>query len=65
MLRRAGEVDDDEDRRHGKDKRGDELPEELDFRESRLRRIREAKAVLEAGAQAEVEQAESEPRGAR
>ena len=26
LLRRAGEVDDDEDRRYGKDKRGDELP---------------------------------------
>ena len=32
LLRRAGKVDDDEDRRHGKDKRGDELPEELAFR---------------------------------
>ena len=40
LLRRAGEVDDDEDRRYGKDKRGDELPEELAFRESRLRKIR-------------------------
>ena len=29
LLRRAGEVDDDEDRRYGKDKRGDELPEEI------------------------------------
>ena len=44
LLRRAGEVDDDEDSRYGKDKRGDELPKELAFRESRLRRIREAKA---------------------
>ena len=49
LLRRAGEVDDDEDRRYGEDKRGDELPEELAFRESRLRKIREAKAALEAG----------------
>ena len=62
LLRRAGEVDDDEDRRYGKDRRGDELPEELAFRESRLRRIREAKAALEAGALAEAEQAESEGR---
>ncbi len=60
LLRMAGEVDDDEDRRYGKDWRGDELPEELAFRESRLRRIREAKAALEAGALAEAEQAESE-----
>ena len=37
LLRRAGDVDDDEDRRYGKDKRGDELPEDLAFRESRLR----------------------------
>ena len=62
LLRRAGEVDDDEDRRYGKDKRGDELPEELAFRESRLRKIREAKAALEAGALGEAEQAESEGR---
>ena len=59
LLRRAGEVDDDEDRRYGKDKRGDELPEELAFRESRLRKIREAKAALEAEALAEAGQAEA------
>ena len=62
LLRRAGEVDDDEDRRYGKNKRGDELPEELAFRESRLRKIREAKAALEAEALAEAEQAEREGR---
>ena len=63
LLRRAGEVDDDEDRRYGRDKRGDELPEELAFRESRFRNIREAKAAaLEAKALAEAEQAESEGR---
>ena len=33
LLRRAQEVDEEEDRRYGKDKRGDELPEELAFRE--------------------------------
>ena len=67
LLRRAGEIDDEEDRRYGKDKRGDELPEELAFRESRLRKIREAKAALEAEAraaesQAAAEQAEAEGR---
>ena len=50
LLRRAEEVDEEEDRRYGQDKRGDELPEELAFRESRLRKIREAKAALEAEA---------------
>ena len=62
LLRRAGEVDDEEDRRYGRDKRGDELPEELAFRESRLRKIREAKAALEAEAREAAEQAESEGR---
>ena len=60
LLPRAGEVDEEEDRRYGRDKRGDELPEELSFREGRLRRIREAKAALEA--EAEAEQAKSEGR---
>ena len=59
LLRRAQEVDEEEDRRYGRDKRGDELPEELSFREGRLKKIREAKAALEAEAQAEAEQAEA------
>ena len=57
MLRRAQEVDEEEDRRYGKDRRGDELPEELAFREGRLEKIREAMAALEAEAQAQAEQA--------
>ena len=60
LLRRAEEVDEEEDRRYGRDKRGDELPEELSFREGRLQKIREAKAALEAEAQAAAEQAEAE-----
>ena len=62
LLRRAQEEDEEEDRRYGRDKRGDELPEELAFRESRLRRIREAMAALEAEAREAVEVAESEGR---
>ena len=60
LLRRAQEVDEEEDQRYGRDKRGDELPEELSFREGRLRKIREAKAALETQARAEAEQAEAE-----
>ena len=60
LLERAREVDEEEDRRYGKDKRGDELPEELAFRECRLGKIREAMAALEAEAQAAAEQAEAE-----
>ena len=59
LLRRAQEADDDDDRRFGKDQRGDELPEELAFREGRLEKIREAMA---AEAQASAEQAEAEGR---
>ena len=59
LLRRAQEVDEEEDRRYGKDKRGDELPEELAFRKGRLEKIREAMAALEAEAQAEAAKAES------
>ena len=60
LLRRAQEVDEQEDRRYGREKRGDELPEELAFREGRLRKITEAKAALETEARAAVEQAEAE-----
>ena len=60
LLRRAEETDEEEDQRYGPDRRGDELPEELAFRESRLRKIREAKATLEAEAQAAAETAEAE-----
>ena len=59
-LRRAREVDDEEDRRYGQGRRGDELPEELSFREGRLEKIREAMAALEAEAEAAAEQAEVE-----
>ena len=62
LLRRAQEVDEEEDHRYGKDKRGDELPGELAFREGRLENIREAMAALEAEAQYQAEQAEAEDR---
>ena len=55
LLRQAQEVDDDEDRRYGQSKRGDELPEELAFREGRLQKIREVMAALEAESQAVVD----------
>jgi transposase len=47
LLREAERVDQEEDRLYAK-KRGDELPAELSHRESRLKKIREAKAALEA-----------------
>jgi hypothetical protein len=50
LLRRAQEIDEEEDSRYGRGKRGDELPRELARRENRLKKIREAKAALEAEA---------------
>src|SRR5712692_5594390 len=50
LLEQAQEVDAAEDQEYGKGRRGDELPPELARRESRLQKIREAKAALEAEA---------------
>jgi len=47
LLAQAEAADADEDARHGRDQRGDELPQELARRETRLKKIREAKRALE------------------
>jgi hypothetical protein len=60
LLQKAAAVDEDEDRRYGKDKRGDELPKELAFQESRLKKIREAREALETEAKRAAEQAKKE-----
>jgi transposase len=51
LLSAAEAVDQAEDAEHGS-KRGDELPDELRFRQQRLEKIRQAKTALEAEAQA-------------
>lgn len=55
LLAEAERVDAEEDALYGKGKRGDELPEELKRRESRLRKIRAAKAELELEAKQKAE----------
>ena len=60
LLQEAQEVDEEEDRRYGKDRRGDELPQELAFRESRLKKIKEAKAALEQEAKEQAEKAQAQ-----
>lgn len=60
LLNQAEAVDKGKDSRYGRDRRGDELPEELQRRETRIARIREAKRALEERAR---EQAKSEWRG--
>jgi transposase len=52
LLEDAQAVDAAEDAEFGADRRGDELPEELQRRETRLRTIREAKQALEDEARA-------------
>jgi transposase len=60
LLKEAQEVDEGEDRLYGKERRGDELPQELAFRESRLKKIREAKAALEKEAQEQAQKARAQ-----
>jgi transposase len=62
LLRQAEATDKEEDQRYGGDRRGDELPEELQRRETRIARIREAKRALEERAR---EQARSEGKDAK
>lgn len=57
LLRRAAATDEAEDAQYGKGKSGDELPAELARRESRLKKIREAKAELEREAKEKAEKA--------
>ena len=64
-LRRAEQADAEEDRLYGRDRRGDELPPELATRESRLKKIREAKAALEAEARRKAEAEGKEPKQAK
>src|SRR4030088_514603 len=43
MLKRAEAADEEEDKRHGLERQGEELPEELQRRETRIARIQEVK----------------------
>ena len=53
LLAQAEAADAAEDAEYGSDRRGDELPADLQRRESRLKRIREAKRALEGRAKDE------------
>jgi len=60
LLSKAGAIDEQEDKEYGPDRRGDELPKELARRQSRLRRIQQAKQALEAEAKAAAQQAQKQ-----
>lgn len=47
-----------EDKLYGRNRRGDEIPEELAYQETRLKKIKEAKAALEAEARLAREEGE-------
>jgi transposase len=47
LLEQAAAADAEEDARYGKDRTGDELPTELERRETRLKKIKEAKRAVE------------------
>jgi len=60
LLAEAARVDAEEEGKYGKGKRGDELPKEVARRESRLEKIREAKAALEQEAKEAAEKKQAE-----
>jgi len=68
MLAQAEATDAAEDAQYGKDQRGDELPAELQRRQSRLERIQQAKQAIEQRAREKAAQEgkppeEAQPRG--
>lgn len=58
MLHEAEDIDRKEDELYGKDRRGDELPEELKDHKSRVARLKECKERLEKEAREEAEKKE-------
>lgn len=64
LLNRAETTDEREDSEYGPDRRGDELPQELARRKSRLKRIQEAKRALESEARTAAEKAEKQDKSA-
>jgi myosin heavy subunit len=56
LLAEAEAIDAAEDETHGRNRRGDELPDELKRRAGRLAKIKEAKSLLEERARTEAQQ---------
>lgn len=62
LMKRAESADAEEDALYGKGRRGDELPEELRYKESRLRKIRDAMRALEREAESKAQSRKDEKR---
>jgi transposase len=65
LLAQAEAADAAEDQEYGKDRRGDELPAELQRRETRIKKIREAKRAVEQRARAKAAAEGADPKQAR
>jgi transposase len=65
LLSQAEAADAAEDARYGKSRKGDELPAELERRQSRIRKIREAKRALEQRARDKAEAEGKDPKQAQ
>jgi transposase len=65
LLKQAEAADQEEDSRYGRDRRGDELPAELQRRETRIARIREAKRALEERAREQAKSKGKDPEEAQ
>jgi transposase len=65
LLKEADRIDSREDKLYGGDRRGDEFPEELRRRETRLAKIREAKRALEDKAREKAKAEGKDPDTAR
>jgi transposase len=65
LLEQAEAADAEEDGRYGKDRRGDELPAELERRETRLKAIQEAKRALQDRARQKAADEGSDPKQAK
>jgi transposase len=64
LLEQAEAADAEEDARYGKDRAGDELPAELERRETRIKKIREAKRAVEERARAKAAAEGKDPKQA-
>jgi hypothetical protein len=65
LLAQAEAADAAEDQEYGKDRRGDELPAELQRRETRIKKIQEAKRAVEQRARAKAAAEGADPKQAR
>jgi transposase len=61
LLRQAETADAEEDIQYGRERRGDELPAELQRRETRIKRIQQARRALEERARQQAESAGKKP----